>query len=43
MILFLAIQIKLGKLTLDQIAKNPNLSQYYIAVAAALETQINNH
>ncbi len=37
MILFLVTQIKLGKITLEQIAENPNLSKYFAAVAAALE------
>ena len=37
MILFLVTQIRLGKLTLEQIADNPNLSKYFAAVATALE------
>ena len=37
MIKFLVTQIRLGKITLDQIRDNPNTSTYYDAVKAALE------
>ena len=37
MVLFLVTQIKLGKLTLEQVRDNPKLSKYYAAVAAELE------
>lgn len=37
MIKFLATQVKLGRITLEQIRDNPNTARYYAAVAAALE------
>lgn len=37
MVKFLATQIRLGNITLEQIRDNPNTSKYYAAVAAALE------
>ena len=37
MVKFLVTQIRLGRLTLEQVADNPNTAKYFAAVAAELE------